>query len=95
MSRSELAQSIDESTQGKVTHRQGEFNRKLGRDAALEWHINTLLTVCYARTEQARFRIKLFLGTPASSLRLRLNPITWIDCGPTGCARKVKQACKN
>ena len=64
MSRSELAQSIDESTQRKVTHRQGDFNRKLGRDAALEWHINTLLTVCYARTEQARFRIKLFLGHP-------------------------------
>ncbi len=34
MSRSELAQSIDESTQGKVTHRQGDFNRKLGNKGA-------------------------------------------------------------
>ena len=32
MSRSELAQSIDESTQGKVTHRQCDFNRKLGME---------------------------------------------------------------
>ena len=95
MSRSKLAQCIDESTQGKVTHRQGDFNRKLGRDEALEWHINTLITIVYTRTKQAHFRIKLFLDAPASSLRLRLNPIAWIDCSPTGCARKVKQACEN
>ena len=37
MSRSELAQSIDESTQGKVTHRQGDFNRKLGNKGAFKW----------------------------------------------------------
>ncbi len=51
MSRSELAQSIDESTQGKVTHRQGDFNRKLGSDKALKWYINTLLTIGYIRME--------------------------------------------
>ena len=49
MSRSELAQSIDESTQGKVTHRQGDFNRKLGNKGALEMQIKTLITAAYSR----------------------------------------------
>ena len=48
MSRSELAQSIDESTQGKVTHRQGDFNRKLGGEEVLEWCINPLITIVYS-----------------------------------------------
>ena len=52
MSRSEIAQSIDESTQGKVTHRQGDFNRKLGSDETLEWYINTVITIVYIRVEQ-------------------------------------------
>ena len=49
MSRSELAQSIDESTQGKVTHRQGDFNRKLGNKGAFEMQIKTLITAAYSR----------------------------------------------
>jgi hypothetical protein len=42
MSRSEIAQSIDESTQGKVTHQLGDFNRKLGRDEMRNLTIRTL-----------------------------------------------------
>ncbi len=49
MSRSELAQSIDESTQGKVTHRQGDFNRKLGNKGRSKWQIKTLITLAYSR----------------------------------------------
>jgi hypothetical protein len=64
MSRSELAQSIDVSTQGKVTHRQGDFNRKLGGDEVLEWCINTVITIVYTRAELAQHRIKMFLGGP-------------------------------
>jgi hypothetical protein len=47
MSRSELAQSIGESTQRKVTHWLGDFNRKLGSDEASKLNINTLITICY------------------------------------------------
>jgi hypothetical protein len=66
MSRSELAQSIDESTQRKVTHRQGDFNRKLGSDEALEWYIKAVITISYIRVEQRCYRSKLFLGSPRS-----------------------------
>ena len=95
MSRSELAQSIDESTQGKVTHRQGDFNRKLGSDEASNGTINTLITIVYTRMEQLALLSKPFLGSPACLPRLCLNPIARIDCGPTGCARKVKQTREN
>ena len=95
MSRSELAQSIDESTQRKVTHRQGDFNRKLGSDEALELYINTVITIVYIRVDQRCYRSKLFLGSPAYLLRLRFNAIARIDCGPTGCARQVKQTREN
>jgi len=63
MSRSELAQGISESTQGKVTHRQGDFNRKLGGDEAFESYINTLITIVYTRAKQAQHRIKMLLGS--------------------------------
>jgi hypothetical protein len=63
MSRSEIAQSIDESTQAKVTHQQGDFNRKLGSDEALEWYINAVITIVYIRVEQRCYRSKLFLGS--------------------------------
>lgn len=49
MSRSELAQSIGESTQGKVTHWLGDFNRKLGNEGAFEMEIKTLITSAYSR----------------------------------------------
>ena len=45
MSRSELAQSIDESTQGKVTHWQGDFNRKLGGEGMHTLNISILITI--------------------------------------------------
>ena len=47
-----LAQGIDESTQAKLTHQQGDFNRKLGSDEALELYINTVITIAYIRVKQ-------------------------------------------
>jgi len=62
MSRSELAQSIDESTQGKVPHRQGDFNRKLRGGGVLEWSIKTVITIVYGRDEGTHYCVRLFLG---------------------------------
>ena len=36
---------------------------------------------------------RCFLAQPGG--RSSLNPITWIDCDPTGCAGQVEQACEN
>lgn len=47
MSRSEMAQSIDESTQGKVTHRQGDFNWKLGNRRVPKSQTNSIFTIVY------------------------------------------------
>jgi hypothetical protein len=63
MSRSELAQSIDESTQGKVTHRQGDFNRKLGNEGAVERQIKTLITLAYSREDDTDHYLRMFLGS--------------------------------
>jgi hypothetical protein len=69
MSRSELAQSIDGSTQGKVTHRRGDFNRKLGGGRVLEWSIKTVITIGYGRDEGTHYCVRLFLGTAGRSFR--------------------------
>lgn len=75
MSRSELAQSIDESTQGKVTHRQGDFNRKLGNEGAFEMEIKTLITLAYGEPDHS---LRMFLGSRdvvhASTRSLGLTP---------------------
>jgi hypothetical protein len=77
MSRSEVAQSIDESTLGKVTHRHADFNRKLGNDEALEWYINTSITIVYIRVEQRCYRSKLFLGSPGVFVASTLQRDRW------------------
>ena len=80
MSRSELAQSIDESTQGKVTHRQGDFNRKLGNKGAFEMQIKTLITAAYSRKGNTDHSLRMFLRS--RDCRSCLNPVTWIDSRP-------------
>jgi hypothetical protein len=78
MSRSELAQSIDESTQGKVTHRQGDFNRKLGSEGAFEMELKTLITLAYSREGEADHSLRMFLASldvvQASTRSLGLTP---------------------
>ena len=78
MSRSELAQSIDESTLGKVTHRQGDFNRKLGSEGGFEMEIKTLITLAYSREGEADHSLRMFLGSldvgHASTRSLGLTP---------------------
>jgi hypothetical protein len=54
MSRSELAQSIGESTLGKVTHRQGDFNRKLGNKRVPESTINPIFTTVYTIAKRGK-----------------------------------------
>jgi hypothetical protein len=73
MSRSELAQSIDESTQSKVTHRQGDFNRKLGSGGVFEWSIRTVITIGYGRDEGTHYCVRLFLGTAGRWFRPQLD----------------------
>ena len=78
MSRSELAQSIDESTLGKVTHRQCDFNRKLGSEGGFEMEIRTLFTLAYSREGEADHALRMFLGgldvVHASTRSLGLTP---------------------
>ena len=93
MSRSELAQSIDESTLGKVTHRQGDFNRKLGSEAAFQMEIKTLVTLAYSQRRRSRSLPQEVSWQPGC--RSCLNPVTWIDSDPTGCAGQVEEACEN
>ena len=47
MSRSEIAQNIGESTQGKLTHWRSEFNWKLGVNWRQQFGIRAILTVSY------------------------------------------------
>jgi hypothetical protein len=55
MSRSEIAQSIDESTHGKVTHRQGDFNRKLGNRRVPKSHTTSIFTAVYILERRRKF----------------------------------------
>jgi hypothetical protein len=92
MSRIEIAQSIDESTQSKLTHREGDFNWKLGKRRAPKYQTTSIFTAVYnpgRRRKSTQIVGQKCFATPIS-LNLFLNSITRIDRSPAGCTSQIE-----
>jgi len=83
MSCSEIAQSIYESTQGKVTHRQGDFNWKLGSEAVRKLTITLFTATIYIEGRRRNpSSLQGSVKAPASKRSLNHLLLSMLQCVP-------------